>query len=140
MWVFDLIFSIIVSLVFAGLLFIILKPTAAEEGDTTTLLVFFFLTLLLPIWAGGVWLGPIGPAVFGVYALPFIFVGLGIALLLAATAPPSRSAASPRGSGGNQTVEDGSLYAFGAFFWVFVLTLLIFIVIGYLAAEPINAG
>ncbi len=50
-------------------------------------IVWFFLIVLLAAWVGGVWAQPIGPPVYGVYWLPFLWIGLLIALLLAAASP-----------------------------------------------------
>jgi hypothetical protein len=48
---------------------------------------WFFLLVFLATWAGGIWLSPFGPNLWGVYWLPFLGVGLVAVLLLAAFAP-----------------------------------------------------
>jgi hypothetical protein len=56
------------------------KGSLAELGS-------FFLVIFLASWAGGVWLSPFGPRLWGGYWLPFLSAGLFVARLLAATAP-----------------------------------------------------
>lgn len=89
MWLTELLLSIFFAAVFVGLLVLLLKPSRDEHPGWTAL-AFLFLALFLPIWAGGMWLGPMGPAMFGMYALPFLLIGLCVALLLAAVSPPRR--------------------------------------------------
>lgn len=48
---------------------------------------WFFLLIFLATWAGGIWLSPFGPDIWGVYWLPFLGVGLITVLLLSAFAP-----------------------------------------------------
>jgi hypothetical protein len=50
----------------------------------------FFLIIFLASWAGGIWLAPVGPPLWGTYWLPFLMVGLVFALLLAAI-PPTKN-------------------------------------------------
>jgi hypothetical protein len=52
--------------------------------------LWFFLIVLLAAWVGGVWARPVGPAVWGVYWVPFLWIGLLVALLLAAATPGRR--------------------------------------------------
>ncbi len=49
---------------------------------------FFFLLIFLAAWAGGVWVTPVGPPVWGVYWLPFVIVALLFTFLLAAVTLP----------------------------------------------------
>ncbi len=128
MWVTELILSLVVAALFVGLLILILKPSQKEHKGIMTI-VFLFLALFLPIWAGGIWLGPMGPAVFGMYFLPFLLIGLGVALLLAAVSPPRRSTAPSQTS-----YETGPEYTFGPFFIAFAITFLLVIFLGYLFA------
>ena len=53
-------------------------------------LILFFLILFLATWAGGMWITPFGPVWQGIVWLPFIFVGLLLALLLTSTIRPDR--------------------------------------------------
>lgn len=44
----------------------------------------FFLVLLLVVWAASLWVRPIGPVYWGIAWIPLFFVGILMALLLAA--------------------------------------------------------
>jgi hypothetical protein len=48
----------------------------------------FFVIVWLTAWAGGTWITPIGPDLWGVYWLPFFVAGTVVALLLAALGTP----------------------------------------------------
>lgn len=87
MFLIDLLFAFVVALLF----FLIFSVLIRGHRTGSTLLVFF-LVLLFATWAGGVWLSPIGPPLWGVSWLSFILVGLFVALILAALIPPERSA------------------------------------------------
>ena len=127
MWISDLLLSIISAILFLGLVIVILKPN--RKGDQVwSGLIFLFLILLLPIWAGGVWVGPMGPALFGVYALPFLFVGLGVTLLLVAVTPSLIRSHSQD----MQKAEVAPFNTFGPFFFIFVLLFFLVIMSKYL--------
>jgi hypothetical protein len=49
----------------------------------------FFLLVFLEAWVGGAWAAPAGTPLWGVYWLPFAFMGFLIALILVAAASPS---------------------------------------------------
>jgi hypothetical protein len=90
-------------------------------------LVFFGL-VLLAAWAGGVWIRPVGPPAWGVYWVPFLLVGLVIALLLAVTLEPERAqrrrAAAAEPGGKSSTV-------FSVLMWVLTIGLAIAILLAY---------
>jgi hypothetical protein len=78
------------------------------------------------IWAGGVWVTPVGPPIFGVYWLPFLLIGLFVVLLIAAGSTPERRPPA-------ETVarEEEAALGLSAFFWVLLLVLAIAIAAGY---------
>ncbi|MBX6316135.1 MAG: hypothetical protein IRY99_24975, partial [Isosphaeraceae bacterium] len=51
-------------------------PWVAEEGPAWVGLLVLFTILFLASWAGGTWIGHVGPTLYGVYWLPFLAVGL----------------------------------------------------------------
>jgi hypothetical protein len=125
-WVTEIVFSIVIAAVFVGLLILILKPSKEENTGIMTF-AFLFVALFLPIWAGGIWLGPMGPAILGMYVLPFLLIGLCVALLLAAVSPPRKDATA-----GQTSYEPGPAYTFGPFFFAFILIFLFVIFMRYL--------
>jgi hypothetical protein len=121
------------ALVIALVLTLILVPLMGwrrpgYEADWSTA-VFVFLLLFLFAWAGGVWLTPFGPTLFNVYWLPFVVVALAYALLLLAAAPPRFPGKRSRGTVSNASVEaereEVAATAFGLFFWVLAVALII---------------
>jgi uncharacterized membrane protein YraQ (UPF0718 family) len=122
MFLWDLIFALAVGLVFAAIFSLIFRRT----GPWASFFVFFII-IALASWAGGVWLLPVGPPLFGVFWIPFLIFGFTFAILLAASAP-SRTYRSRR-----RATEDQSVVAaFDVFFIVLIGVLIAAIVVGYL--------
>jgi hypothetical protein len=123
-FIFAVFIAVILSIVFAG--------GFRNRGPWANTVVFFAV-VFLAAWAGGMWLQPIGPSLWGMYWVPFVFVGLLVALLLAAVAPPQQR--SPRKAAGvhEEKVEEvATMRALGIFFWIFVVALILVILISYL--------
>ncbi|MFO7462127.1 MAG: hypothetical protein R6X07_16035 [Desulfatiglandales bacterium] len=98
-------------------------------------IVLFFLVIFLASWAGGAWLTPFGPGLWGISFLPFLLVGLIFALLLAASAPSEREESTvelvdPEESRRKRATAATAL---GLFFWVLVGALLVIIIARYIA-------
>jgi len=74
--VYNILFALGIGLaltaIFAGLF--------RRSGPWASNLVFFAI-IFLAAWAGGVWIAPIGPTLFGVYWIPYLIFGLMAALL-----------------------------------------------------------
>jgi hypothetical protein len=91
----------------------------------------FLLIVFLAAWVGGVWVRPIGAPLFGVNWLPLLFMGALFALLLASVVPASpprtRAEAVVRAE-----TEEAVAVAFGAFFWILLVGLLVAVLLGYL--------
>jgi len=95
------------------------------------LLWAFSLVLLLLIWAGGIWLQPIGRAGPGASVLSFVVVGLLLALLFAAFVPRDRP--RTRGEALRQVdTQRAANRVVGVFFWILVAMLVAVIVYRYL--------
>jgi hypothetical protein len=80
-----------------------------------------------------VWLTPFGPVWWGISWLPFIFVGIVIALLLTAIMRPDR--VRPREGGGvdiEVRANNQTLAALDVFMWILICGLFLAIIIGYL--------
>jgi len=128
MFFMDLVFVLFLALILTLIFAVGFRRQSWGGG-----LILFFLVLFLATWAGGVWITPFGPVWWGISWLPFIFVGLVIALLLTATMRPDRI--RPREGGGvdmKPRAEVESLAALDAFFWVLFCGLLLAIIVGYL--------
>lgn len=92
----------------------------------------FFLVLFFASWAGGLWITPIGPSVWGIYWFPFLFVGLIFALMLASVdgpADPAPPASRPEGAGPEAPAVTAALVT--TLVWVLLLVLVLPIVVAY---------
>ncbi len=89
---------------------------------------FFFMILFLATWAGGTWLVPFGPVAWGFVWLPYLVVGLVIALLLAVLLPSAK--------GRRRSAEARAAASAGVmngFFWALLLLLAVMVVTRYVA-------
>lgn len=116
----DLAAALITALL-VGLFFVSCRRCGPWRG-----LGWFFMLLFLFTWAGGAWLGPHGPRVWGVYWMPYVTMALIFVLLIAAAVPPR----PPRTR--KEALEQAKTEAAGAqvagmalntFFWILVILL-----------------
>jgi len=126
----DLVFALVFALVLSWLLVSVLGWQRPAREGTWAGIALLFVLLFLFVWAGGVWVSPFGPTLWGGYFLPFLIVGIVLALVFAAIIPPRR----PRTA--QEAIEEARTEAaidaaFSAFFWVLVIVLLISIVAHY---------
>jgi hypothetical protein len=90
--------------------------------------------LFLATWAGGLWVMPFGPVWWGVPWLPFLLVGLFIALLLAALIPGETQRPRPKTPSEIQRqahADAESIIALDIFFWFSIVGFLVAIIVGY---------
>lgn len=118
--------------VFAVLLTLIFSTLFRRKGPWSRGLVFF-LVVFLAAWAGGVWLVPFGPTLFGVTWLPFLIAGLFVALILAAALPPQMTEEPSKKKIVLEKRTDAvEQKRFDAFFFLLIGALLIAVILGYL--------
>ncbi len=118
--------------VFAVLLTLIFSTLFRRKGPWSRGLVFF-LIVFLAAWAGGVWLLPFGPTLFGVTWLPFLIAGLFVALILAAALPPQMTEEpSEKKIVLEKRTDAVERKRFDAFFFLLIGALLIAVILGYL--------
>ncbi|MBD3337300.1 MAG: hypothetical protein GF355_17445 [Candidatus Eisenbacteria bacterium] len=128
------IFALIIAVLFSALLVGLFGWRHPARTGAGAALVFLFLILLLATWAGGAWMGPFGPPLWGGYWLPPLLVGVVILLIIAALVPvrpPRTRVAADEPSG---EVEGPALF-FGLFFWLLLLALAVAVVAAY-ASSP----
>ena len=90
--------------------------------------LLFFGVVLLSAWAGGVWLPPVGPSMFGIAWMPFLFVGLVVALLLA----PSVRRRAREGDRSRDGADDVPVETtFSVLIWVLMIGLAVAILLAY---------
>lgn len=102
-------------------------PTQGEAIAQSFL--FLFIILLFTTWAGVVWLPPWGPVFLGTPWLNILLLGVLVSLLiLGISAPPGPH---------SRREEDRDLAAvgatFGLFFWILIMSLLVAIIVSYIA-------
>jgi hypothetical protein len=105
---------------------------ARYGGSAAVVILFYFMILFFTSWAGGLWLRPFGPPLWGAYWLPFVLVGLLMALMLAAfgrRAPQFTGRSTEPGIDGREPAS--STAAFGLVFWIVIAALLTAIVTRY---------
>ena len=91
----DFLFAFFIALALAGILAAFTGDRRTRRTGALPLFLFLFFLLLMTTWAGGVWMTPFGPVLWGAYWLPFLAVAVIVALLLAALMPPARPPARP---------------------------------------------
>jgi len=100
----------------------------APFGSFWILLLFLFLVT----WAGGVWLVPFGPTLFDVAWLPFLVVGIFIAIVLATTVPPEPARPMTVEQARDEGATASALAGLTIFFWITILFMMIAILLAYL--------
>lgn len=122
MLILDLVFVLLVSVVLASLITGLAgwRHPRLRTGRGT---LFFLLFFLIPIvWAGGLWLTPIGPTIYGSYWLPPLLVGLLVTMIvlsIGAAGPPNPEMYQDVGPGEQAAL--GITAALGVFFWLLLL-------------------
>lgn len=116
------------ALFFAFFFVLILSSVFRREAPWP--LALFFVFFLIFIWAGGVWLTPVGPVLWEGYWLPFFFVGL-IFMLLVAALLPSRGPRQVPPTEAEASAESKTAAALGAFFWILFLVLFAALIVHY---------
>jgi hypothetical protein len=125
--------SFILAVLLAGLYMLVTRGAGRRTG-----LIWLFLIILLATWAGGVWLKPFGPTLWGIHWLPFILVGLVVFLFLIIVLPRK----APRGRQETldmlerieqeKELEEVAYITLSIFFWILLSVLLIAIILRYI--------
>lgn len=100
----------------------------APFGSVWILLLFLFLVT----WAGGVWLVPFGPTLSDVSWLPFLVVGVFIAIILATTVPSEPGRPKTIEGAKAERTSATALAGLTVFFWITIVLTLIAILLAYL--------
>ncbi|MFW6236094.1 MAG: hypothetical protein ACOC24_04850 [Desulfovibrionales bacterium] len=128
-----MIFHFLLALVVAGTLSLVLVLWIGKDRAWAGFLGFLVIILLMS-WAGGLWIRPVGPAVGGLYWVPFVLTGLLVALMIGAFhyAKSVRSSPMSRERKEHKVETAEKVVEVGAFFWVLLIILAIVIIVGYL--------
>jgi hypothetical protein len=97
--------------------------------------LWFGLVLFLFTWAGGVWVGPYGPTLWGLSWMSFLFFGLLFAFLMAAASPANPPRNREEAIAQRKEAKDAetmAVVALGFYFWFLLAGLIMAIIIHYL--------
>lgn len=122
----DILLALILGFLFAALFGAFGRNKRDMPGIVPVFILFFLFA-----WAGGLWLRPIGPPVFGLYWVPGLILVVLIFLLLAAIIRgPTRTPADVEEK---VAVENATAAVIGITFWFLIGLLLLAILAGYLS-------
>ena len=128
--------ELITALLIAALLSLLLAAAFGWErpGRPGMLpsLIFLFFIIFITTWAVGGWMTPFGPAILGIYWLPFLLIGLVVALILAAAVPPRRPRSAREAVRQAETASEAQA-PLGAFFWILFVGLIVMLAVKYTA-------
>lgn len=127
MFLADLLVAALIAIVLVAVFGIFIRGEAIGAG-----LFWFFLLIFLASWAGGLWVTPVGPPIFGVSWLGYLLVGLVFTLLIMALLPPAPP--RPRTPGAVQEEVEAEATAFAVlnmFFWILLVGFIVAILAGY---------
>lgn len=129
----DLTFVLLFALILSSFLGWGLGWRHPARGDALGhSLGFLFVILMLSMWAGSSWLPPWGPVWHGTPWLNLLLIGSLVSALLLATVTPARRPRSVREA---TEQEEKALIvgsAFGLFFWLLIIGLIVVIVAHYM--------
>lgn len=128
MFVAEFFVALIIAFVLSMLLVAALGWEYPNRSGLFPSFLVLFLLLLGLIWAGGVWVQPIGPTIYHIPWLGFLVIGLIATLLIVALIPPRRRVREVPVS----EPETAAGAALGIFFWILMLFLAIVIIAYYL--------
>lgn len=116
----DVLLALLVGLLFAAIL---VYGFGRRAPGPMAGFLFFAVLLFFVVWAGSVWIAPIGPELWGVPFVTMLLVGLVVAMIIAAvaapapietTAPDQQGVAPPAAAG----------WGCGILFWLTIAILL----------------
>ncbi len=128
MFIADVITALIIAFIIM-LPFYFLGRTGPWEGW-----LWFALLLFLFTWAGGAWVSPYGPTLWGAYWVPFLFFGLIFAVLIAAAVPsrpPRNRREAIEQARAESDAETATAISLGIFFWLLMALLALALIFRY---------
>jgi hypothetical protein len=121
----DVILALVLATLFATIFGVMGRSREGVPGALPIFILFFLFA-----WAGGLWLRPIGPPLFGRYWVPGLLMVALIFLLLAALA--GRSSRTDKDMTEQKEIKYSTAAAVGTLFWLLVGVLLIAVIFGYM--------
>jgi len=125
MFLADILFALCMAMLFTLVFAVGLRRTGPWAN-----IRIFFLVVFLAAWAGGLWISPAGPVFIGIAWLPILLFSFLLAVLLASFTPPQRP--EPKVETITEVKDkETAVRAFGAFFWILLIGLVVIILLGY---------
>ena len=133
MFLIDLLLVFIFALVLSSILGWGVGWRHPSRSDGTGVSIFFlFIILFFAMWAGGVWMVPHGPLIYGRPWLSLLIIGIFISLILLAVAAPGRRRPRTPEQAEQDAVENvTAVTVFGIFFWILIIGFLIAAIVSY---------
>lgn len=120
--------GIIVLALLIGLIFYYGFKSRGPWGSFWT----FFLVIFFGIWIAALWVNPVGPIYWGVAWLDLIFVGILLALILAAASPlKKKDFEDPEAKVTTERYNHTGAVV-GAFFWIMLLFFVLAVIAGFI--------
>jgi len=133
MFILEVIFAVCISLLLSGLFVLVTRNRSGKTGS-----LWLFLIIFLATWAGGIWLKPFGPSLWGIHWLGFLVAGLFVSIILVITTPNR----APKGRretldilekvARNRELDQITYLTLGIFFWILLAFLIIAIISRYI--------
>jgi hypothetical protein len=119
-------------------LFTVVFTLGFLRRDVRSSVLAFFVIVFLSAWAASLWLGAIGPIIFGMYWVPTVFVALVVAAVLAwRHVLRERQRDGPAAAARQERAHE---LAFNLVFWLTAAGLIALIILGYLFGGPTPAA
>lgn len=129
----DLLFILLIAFVFSVFMTGSAGWTHPRDQSVVSGTFFLFLVFGLVIWAVSAWMDPPGPELFGFAWVGPLVIGLILALLLLSVSAPSRSVDEEevtKSSGVTRPDSGPTGGAFGVFFWILLVALILLLIGG----------
>ena len=128
----EFVISLLIAVIVTGVFLFLVRQTGRRTG-----LLWLFLLVFLAVWAGGVWVRPFGPTLWGIHWVSFVLVGVLVILFLIIFMPKR----PPRGRHetidmldriqDEKNMEELAWITLSIFFWILLFGLVIAIVLRY---------
>ena len=126
-------FALMIALVFSVLFAWLIRRQGPRGG-----FFWFFLIILLSTWAGGIWMAPFGPVLWGVYWLPFLVIAFIFSLMVSLSAhgrdlrTREETLKEIEDARKEKALEELTYVTLGVFFWFLLAALVVAIVVRYI--------
>ncbi len=126
----QVLLALLLGVIFSVLIIKLLRRPGPGPGCG---ILFFLPLLFLATWSASLWIGPVGPRIWGIHWLVFLITGFLIALFVAAIIPPlTREGREPQEQIGPEgQATDYMVASFGILFYVVLLLLLVSALLAY---------